>query len=90
MKMAKPLLESFGAPQGSAQQIPAVRGTSKEKETHICHLFGQTIVALSLCFKHLVLSTFWQCRSAIPKRSAKPIAIIHHTVQCPRSNPYLN
>ena len=40
-------------------------------------------------FNHLVLSTFRQCRSAMPKRSAKPIASIHHTIQCPWRNPYV-
>ena len=38
---------------------------------------------LILCFNHLVLLTFQQCRSPIPQRSAKTIASIHHTVQFP-------
>jgi hypothetical protein len=25
----------------------------------------------------------------MPKRSAKPIASIHHTIQCPWRNPYV-
>ena len=57
----------------------------KEKETpdlpSVCLNYWPPNVALSLCFNHLVLLTFWQCRSAIPKRYAKPIASIHHTVQ---------
>ena len=55
----------------------------------VCSNYWHPNVALSLCFNHLVLSTFWQCRSAIPQRSAKPIANIHHTAQCPQRNPYM-
>ena len=65
----------------------------KEKENPdlplVCSNYWPPNVALSLCFNHLVLSMFRQCRSAIPKRSAKPIASIHHTVQCPWRNPYV-
>jgi hypothetical protein len=46
----------------------------------VCSNYWPPNLALSLCLNHLVLSTFWQCRSAIPQRSAKPIASIYHTV----------
>ena len=88
-EVANPLLESFVEPQKiCATNSSCPRQTLTEKETQICHGFVQTIgllliVALSLCFNHLVLSTFWQCRSAIPQRSAKPIVSIHHIVEYP-------
>jgi hypothetical protein len=88
MEMANPLLESFGEP-------PRIRVTNsscpptdlKGKETPdlplVCSNYWPPIMALSLCFNHLVILTFRQCRFAIPKRSAKPIASIHHTVEYP-------
>ena len=78
MEVANSLLESFREPPNPSWQIPVV-----PPGTHISHWFVQTIGLLtwhSLCFNHLVLSTFWQCRSAIPQRSVKPIASIHYTV----------
>ena len=64
-------LETQKHPQRPVWQIPAVPcKTSKEKEIQICRRFVQTIGLLtwhSLWFNHLVLSTFWQCRSEIPQ-----------------------
>ena len=86
IEMTNQLLEGFGNPQRSVWQIPA-KQTSKEKETQICHWFVQTICLLSwlsacvLTIRYFCL--FLPCRSAIPKRSAKPIASIHHTVEYP-------
>ena len=70
MEMANPLLESFReSPKAYLTNSNHPWWTSMEKETQICHWFGQTIGLLtwhSLWFNHLVLSTFRQCRSAIP------------------------
>ena len=60
-----------------------LKGKGNPDLPSVCSNYWPPIMALSLCFNHLVLSTFWQCRSAIPKRSAKPIASIHHTVEYP-------
>ena len=75
------------------QRAAVPRQTSKEKKPQICHRFVQTIGRLtwhSLWFNHLVLLNFRQCRSAIPQRSAKPKASIHHKVQYPQRNPQFN
>ena len=64
------LLESFRKPpKAFVMNSSHPQRTSKEKEIQICHQFVQVIDLLtwhSLCFNHLVLSNFWQCRSAIP------------------------
>ena len=82
--MANPLLES---PKACVINFSCPLANLKEKENPdlplVCSNYWLPNVALSLCFNHLVLSTIWQCRSAIPQRSAKPIASIHHTVQYP-------
>ena len=92
--LANPVLESFGeSPKACVTNSSCPPEKLKEKENpylpSVCSNYWPPNVALSLCFNHLVLSTFWQCRSAIPKRSAKPIASFHHTVQCPWRNPYM-
>ena len=89
------MLESFGeSPKACVTNSSRPPEKLKGKENPDLPLvflnYRPPIVALSLCFNHLVLSTFRQCRSAMPKRSAKPIASIHHTVQCPWRNPYVN
>ena len=88
MEMAIPLLESF-------RNTPRIRATNsgrplediKGKGNPVLLLVGSnywpSILALSLCFNHLVRSTFWQCRSAIPQKSANPIVSIHHKVEYP-------
>ena len=86
--MANPLLESFGrSPKACVTNSSCPPANLKGKEnpdlSSVCSNYWPPNMALSLCFNHLVLSTFRQCRSAMPKRSAKPIASIHHTVQCP-------
>ena len=53
----------------------------------VCSNYWPPSLALSLCFNPLVLSTFRHCRYAIPQRSAKPKASIHHTVEYPWRNP---
>ena len=83
-----PLLESFGeSPKACVTHSSHPLANFKWKENpdlpSVCSNYWPPNVALSLCFNHLVLSTFRQCRSAIPPRSAKPIASIHHTVQYP-------
>ena len=79
--MANPLLESFGeSPKAwvtNSSRPPAnLKGKENPDLPSVCSNYWPPNVALSLCFNHLVLSTFRQCRSAIPKRSAKPIASI--------------
>ena len=89
--MANPLLDSFGkSPKACVTNSSHPPANLKGKENPdlplVCLNYWPPIVALSLCFNHLVLSTFWQHwqrRSAIPQRSAKPIASIHHTVRYP-------
>ena len=81
-------LESFGAPPricatNSSPPPTDLKAKGSPDLPSVCSNYWPPIVALSLCFNHLVLSTFRQCRSAIPKRSAKPIASIHHTVEYP-------
>ena len=92
MEKANPLLESFGEPPRTRMTNSSCPPTDlKEKGNpdmpSVCSNYWPPIVALSLCFNHLVLWTFRQCRSAIPKRSAKSIASIHHTVEYPQRNP---
>ena len=95
MEKANPLLESFGeTPRicvtDSSRPLTDLKEKGNPDLPSVCSNYWPPIVALSLYFNHLVLSTFQQCRSAMPKRSAKPIASIHHTVQCPWRNPYVN
>ena len=95
MEKANPLLESFGEPPRTRMTNSSRSPTDlKEKGNpdllSVCSNYWPPIVALSLCFNHLVLSTFRQRRSAIPKRSTKPIASIHHTVEYPQRNPQFN
>ena len=59
-----------------------LKGKENPDLPSVCSNYWPPNVALSLCFNHLVFSTFRQSRFAIPKRSAKPIASIYHTVQC--------
>ena len=66
-----------------------LKGKENPDLPSVCLNYWPPILALSLCFNHLVLSTFRQCRSVMPKRSAKPIASIRHTVQCPWRSPYV-
>ena len=85
MVKANPLLESFGeSPKtcvtNSSRPSAKLRGKGNPHLPSFCSNYWPPIVALSLCLNHLVLSTFQQCRSAMPKRSAKPIASIRHTV----------
>ena len=92
--MTKPLLDSFGeSPKACVTNSSHPPEKLKVKENpdlpSVCSNYWPPNVALSLCFNPLVLSTFRQCRSAMPKRSAKPIASNHHTVQCPWRNPYV-
>jgi hypothetical protein len=80
-EMADPLLESFGespkACMTNSSRSPAnLKGKENPDLPSVCSNYWPPNVALSLCFNHLVLSTFRQCRSAIPLRSAKPIASI--------------
>ena len=68
MEMANPLLESFG-------ETPKICATNSSRPQtdlkgnpdlpSVCSNYWPPNVALSLCFNHLVLSTFRQCRSAI-------------------------
>ena len=93
--MANPLLESFGESSkacviNSSHPPANLKGKENPDLPSVCSNYWPPNVALSLCFNHLVLSTFLQCRSAIPQRSAKPIASIHHTVQYPQRNPQFN
>ena len=92
MEMANPLLESFGeSPRiwviNSSRPPTDLKGKGNPNLPSVCSNYWPPIVALSVCFNHLVLSTFRQCRSAIPKRSAKLIASIHQTVEYPWRNP---
>ena len=68
---------------------------SKEKKTQICHWFVQTnglLTWLSLCV--LTIWYFWPFGNPglqSPRDLPSPlIASIHHTVQCPWRNPYVN
>ena len=86
--MANPLLEGFGrSPKAcvtnSSCPLANLKGKGNPDLPSVWSNYWPPIVAPSLCFNHLVLSTFQQCRPAIPKISAKPIASIHHTVQYP-------
>ena len=88
MEKANPLLESFGeTPRicvtDSSRPLTDLKGKENPDLPSVCSNYWPPNVALSLCFNHLVLSTFRQCRSAIPQKSAKPIASIHHTVRYP-------
>ena len=88
MEMADPLLESFGEHPNAlvtnfSHLLANLNGKGDPDLPSVCSSYWPPIVALSLCFNPLVLSTFRQCRSAIPQRSAKPIVSIHHTVQYP-------
>ena len=91
MVLANPLLESFGeSPKtcvtNSSRPPANLIGKGNPNLPSVCSNYWPPIVALNLCFNPLVLLTFRQCRSAIPKRSAKPIASIHHTVEYPWRN----
>ena len=86
--MTNPLLESFGEPQKACvtnfSRPPAdLKGKGNPDLPPVCSNHWPPIVALTLCFNHLVLSTFQQCKSAIPKRSTNPIDSIHHTDEYP-------
>ena len=69
------MLESFGeSPKAcvtnSSRPSEKLKGKENPDLPSVCSNYWPPTVALSLCFNHLVLSTFWQSRSAIPKRSA--------------------
>ena len=88
MEVDNQLLDDFGEPPkacvtNSSQPPANIKRKGNPDLPTVCSNYCPPIMALSLCFNHLLLSTFWQCRSAIPQRSAKPIASIHHTVQYP-------
>ncbi len=88
MKKANPLSESFGEPPrtrmtNSSRPLTELKEKGNPDLPSVCSNYWPPIEALSLCFNHLVLLTFRQCRSAIPQSSAKPIASIHHTVEYP-------
>ena len=92
MEKANPLLESFGETlricvTDSSRPLTDLKGKENPDLPSVCSNYWPPNVALSLCFNHLVLSTFRQCRSAVPKISAKPIARIHQTVEYPWRNP---
>ena len=95
MEQANPLLESFGeSPKACVtnSSYPPVNLKGKENPNlpSVCSNYWSPNVALSLCFNHLGLSNFRKCRSAIPQRSAKPIASIHYTVQYIQIHPQFN
>ena len=73
------MLESFGeSPKAcvtnSSRPLEKLKGKENPDLPLVCSNYWPPNVALSLCFNHLVFSTFRQCRSAIPKRSDKPLA----------------
>ena len=79
--MANPLIESFGeSPKACVTNSSCPPANLKGKENpdlpSVCsNYYTGFLTWLSVCvLNHLVLSTFRQCRSAIPQRSAKPIA----------------
>ena len=83
MEVANPLLESFGEPPkycvtNSSHPLVNLKEKGYPDLQSVCSNYWPSNVALSLCFNHLVLLTFWQCRYTIPRRSAKPIASIHY------------
>ena len=85
--MANPLIESFGeSPKACVTNSSCPPANLKGKENpdlpSVCsNYYTGLLTWLSVCvLNHLVLSTFRQCRSAIPQRSAKPITSIHRTV----------
>ena len=53
----------------SSRPLEKFKGKENPDLPSVCTNYWPPNVALSLCFDHLVLSTFWQSRSAIPKRS---------------------
>ena len=78
MEMANPLLENFReSPKAPVINSSPLPGNLKENGNtdllSVCSNYWPPIEDLSLCFNHLVLLTFRQCRFAIPRRSAKPI-----------------
>ena len=79
--------ELWRIPEGLCDKFQPSPGEPQGKENPDLPLvysnYWLLIMALSLCFNHLVLSTFRQCKSEFPKRSAKPIASIQHTVEYP-------
>ena len=79
--MANPLLESFREPPRNyvtnfSCSLEDLKGKGNPDLPSVCSNYCPPIMALSLCFNPLVLSTFRQCMSAIPQRSARPIASI--------------
>ena len=87
METANPQLESFGESRkacvtNSNRPPMNLKGKGNTDLPSVCSNYQFVY--------HLVLSTFRQCRSTIPQRSAKPIASIHHTVRYPQRNPQFN
>ena len=69
--MANPVLESFrespkACVTNSSRPLEKLKGKENPDLPTVCSNYWPPIVALSLCFNNLVLSTFRQCRSAIP------------------------
>ena len=86
MVLANTLQESLGeSPKtwltNSSRPPANLKGKENPDLPSVCSNYWPPILALSLCYNHLVLSIFRQCMSAIPERSAKPIASIHHSVE---------
>ena len=79
------LLESFRTTPriratNSSRPLMEIKGKGNPNLTWVCSNYWPPIVALSLCFNHLILPTFRQCRCAILNRSTKLIASIHSRV----------
>ena len=77
--MANPVLEIFrespkACVTNSGRPPEKLKGKENPDLPLVCSNYWPPNVALSLYFNHLVLSTFQQSMSAIPKRSVKPIA----------------
>ena len=67
--MVNPLLESFG--ESPKAFVTNLKGKENPDLPSVCSNYWPPNVALSLCYNHLVLLTFRQCRSAIPQRKSK-------------------
>jgi hypothetical protein len=64
----------------SSRPLANLKGKENLDLSSVCSNYWPPIVALSLCFNHLVLSTFRQCRSAIPQiglnRTSHPAPVV--------------
>ena len=98
--MANPVLESFGeSPKAcvtNSSRPPAnLKGKGNPYLPLVFSNYWPPIVDLSLCFNHLVLSTFRQCKSAIPQRSTTKYSILREKktaveIYDKRTNFYFN